>query len=79
MQEHFFNLRSLKKKKFCHSQPEWMKTKEYWDKTFETRYELLKKDTTRPPLKVKGCSQRVICGILCKLNVFIGHHCATFA
>lgn len=37
---------------FFHLQPEWMKTKEYWDKTFETRYELLKKDSTRPPLKV---------------------------
>lgn len=29
-----------------------MKTKEYWDKTFETRYETLLKDETRPPLKV---------------------------
>ena len=33
-------------------QPEWMKTKEYWDKDFENRYEKLMKDTARPPLKV---------------------------
>lgn len=33
-------------------QPEWMKTKEYWDKTFETRYEKLKQEPERPPLKV---------------------------
>lgn len=29
-----------------------MKTKEYWDKSFETRYENIKKDDDRPPLKV---------------------------
>lgn len=33
-------------------QPEWMKTKEYWDKSFETRFEKIKKDDDRPPLKV---------------------------
>ncbi|XP_055588415.1 alpha-mannosidase 2 [Uranotaenia lowii] len=33
-------------------QPEWMKTKEYWDKDFETRYEQLQKDPKRPPLKI---------------------------
>ncbi|XP_050085096.1 alpha-mannosidase 2 isoform X2 [Anopheles aquasalis] len=32
-------------------QPEWMKTKEYWDKDFESRYEKLQKDPKRPPLK----------------------------
>lgn len=29
-----------------------MKTKEYWDKTFETRYSEQNKDESRPPLKV---------------------------
>uniref|UniRef100_A0A182TH94 Alpha-mannosidase n=1 Tax=Anopheles melas TaxID=34690 RepID=A0A182TH94_9DIPT len=29
-----------------------MKTKEYWDKDFETRYEKLQKDPKRPPLKI---------------------------
>ncbi|XP_053668564.1 alpha-mannosidase 2 [Anopheles marshallii] len=33
-------------------QPEWMKTKEYWDKDFEARYEKLQKDPKRPPLKI---------------------------
>lgn len=33
-------------------QPEWIRTKEYWDKTFEERYEQQKKDNIRPPLKV---------------------------
>ncbi|XP_055848547.1 alpha-mannosidase 2 isoform X2 [Episyrphus balteatus] len=33
-------------------QPEWIRTKEYWDKTFEERYEQQKKDHSRPPLKV---------------------------
>ncbi|XP_055623115.1 alpha-mannosidase 2 [Toxorhynchites rutilus septentrionalis] len=33
-------------------QPEWMKTKEYWDKDFENRYEKLQKDPSRPPLKI---------------------------
>ncbi|XP_058812600.1 alpha-mannosidase 2 [Topomyia yanbarensis] len=33
-------------------QPEWMKTKEYWDKDFESRYEKLQKDPGRPPLKI---------------------------
>ncbi|KAL1378766.1 hypothetical protein pipiens_015362 [Culex pipiens pipiens] len=29
-----------------------MKTKEYWDKDFESRYEKLQKDPGRPPLKI---------------------------
>uniref|UniRef100_A0A6B2E8D7 Alpha-mannosidase n=1 Tax=Phlebotomus kandelakii TaxID=1109342 RepID=A0A6B2E8D7_9DIPT len=33
-------------------QPEWMKSKEYWDKSFEARYEELRKNPERPPLKV---------------------------
>ncbi|KAJ8960726.1 hypothetical protein NQ318_020018 [Aromia moschata] len=33
-------------------QPTWMKSKEYWDKTFEDRYERQKMDPERPPLKV---------------------------
>ncbi|XP_037033784.1 alpha-mannosidase 2 [Bradysia coprophila] len=33
-------------------QPEWMKTKEYWDKTFETRYEQVKNNDATPPLKI---------------------------
>lgn len=33
-------------------QPEWIRTKEYWDKSFEDRYEKQKKDHNRPPLKV---------------------------
>ncbi|KAJ8920908.1 hypothetical protein NQ315_015701 [Exocentrus adspersus] len=33
-------------------QPSWMKSKEYWDKTFEDRYERQKMDPERPPLKV---------------------------
>lgn len=33
-------------------QPDWMKTKEYWDREFENRYEKLMSDTKRPPLKV---------------------------
>lgn len=33
-------------------EPDWMKTKEYWDKEFEARYEKLMKDPSRPPLKV---------------------------
>ena len=33
-------------------EPDWMKTKEYWDKEFEARYEKLMKDPNRPPLKV---------------------------
>lgn len=34
-------------------QPSWMKNKEYWDKTFEDRYERQKMDPERPPLKVR--------------------------
>lgn len=33
-------------------QPMWMRSKEYWDKTFEDRYERQKMDPERPPLKV---------------------------
>ncbi|CAO1425015.1 unnamed protein product [Diamesa hyperborea] len=33
-------------------EPDWMKTKEYWDKDFETKYEKLMADPHRPPLKV---------------------------
>ncbi|CAG9863272.1 unnamed protein product [Phyllotreta striolata] len=33
-------------------QPAWMKSKEYWDKTFEDRYERQKMDPERPHLKV---------------------------
>lgn len=33
-------------------QPTWMKSKEYWDKYFEDRYERQKMDAERPPLKV---------------------------
>ncbi|XP_053682330.1 alpha-mannosidase 2 [Sabethes cyaneus] len=33
-------------------QPEWMKTKEYWDKDFESRYEKQQKDPQRPPLRI---------------------------
>jgi alpha-mannosidase len=33
-------------------EPDWMKTKEYWDKEFESRYEKLMSDAKRPPLKV---------------------------
>lgn len=39
---------------FYFTQPEWMKTKEYWDKSFETQYEKLKQNPERPPLKVKN-------------------------
>ncbi|XP_060518820.1 alpha-mannosidase 2 [Cylas formicarius] len=33
-------------------QPSWMRSKEYWDKIFEDRYERQKMDPERPPLKV---------------------------
>lgn len=33
-------------------QPTWMKSKEYWDKYLEDRYERQKMDAERPPLKV---------------------------
>ncbi|XP_008193678.1 alpha-mannosidase 2 [Tribolium castaneum] len=33
-------------------QPTWMKSKEYWDKSFEDRFERQKMDAERPPLKV---------------------------
>lgn len=34
-------------------QPAWMRSKEYWDKSFEDRYERQKMDPERPPLKVR--------------------------
>ena len=33
-------------------EPDWIKTKEYWDKDFEARYEKLMSDPHRQPLKV---------------------------
>ncbi|XP_055908577.1 alpha-mannosidase 2 [Eupeodes corollae] len=33
-------------------QPEWIRTKEYWDKSFEERYEQQKQDKLRQPLKI---------------------------
>ncbi|XP_076235617.1 alpha-Mannosidase class II b [Calliopsis andreniformis] len=33
-------------------QPSWMRSREYWDDSFEARYAELRKDPTRPPLKV---------------------------
>uniref|UniRef100_A0A1B0BKC5 Alpha-mannosidase n=1 Tax=Glossina palpalis gambiensis TaxID=67801 RepID=A0A1B0BKC5_9MUSC len=33
-------------------QPEWLRTKEYWDRGFEERFEAQKHDKQRPPLKV---------------------------
>uniref|UniRef100_W8BKY7 Alpha-mannosidase n=1 Tax=Ceratitis capitata TaxID=7213 RepID=W8BKY7_CERCA len=33
-------------------QPEWIHTKEYWDRGFEERFEAQKKDYKRPPLKI---------------------------
>lgn len=33
-------------------EPDWMKTKEYWDKDFESRYEKQMNDPQRPPLKI---------------------------
>ncbi|KAK5646364.1 hypothetical protein RI129_004828 [Pyrocoelia pectoralis] len=33
-------------------QPTWMKTKEYWDKFFEDRFDRQSMDSERPPLKV---------------------------
>ncbi|XP_052836776.1 alpha-mannosidase 2 isoform X1 [Drosophila gunungcola] len=33
-------------------QPEWMRSKEYWDRGFEERFEAQKKDKQRPPLKI---------------------------
>ncbi|XP_026500689.2 alpha-mannosidase 2 [Vanessa tameamea] len=33
-------------------QPSWLRTKEFWDRTFEDRYEIIKNDSRRPPLKV---------------------------
>ncbi|KAF7403307.1 hypothetical protein HZH68_006101 [Vespula germanica] len=32
--------------------PSWMRSREYWDDSFEARYAELRKDPTRPPLKV---------------------------
>ncbi|XP_066601390.1 alpha-mannosidase 2-like isoform X2 [Prorops nasuta] len=33
-------------------QPSWMRSREYWDESFETRYAELRKDPKRPALKV---------------------------
>lgn len=33
-------------------QPSWLRTKEFWDRTFEERYEKIKNDSRRPRLKV---------------------------
>ncbi|XP_033166690.1 alpha-mannosidase 2 isoform X1 [Drosophila mauritiana] len=33
-------------------QPEWMRSKEYWDRGFEERFDAQKKDKQRPPLKI---------------------------
>ncbi|CAH0578424.1 unnamed protein product [Chrysodeixis includens] len=33
-------------------QPSWLRTKEFWDKSFEERYEKIHNDTRRPRLKV---------------------------
>ncbi|XP_033223814.1 alpha-mannosidase 2 [Belonocnema kinseyi] len=33
-------------------QPSWMRSREYWDDSFESRYAELKKNPERPPLKV---------------------------
>lgn len=33
-------------------QPSWMRSREYWDDSFEARFAELRKDPTRPPLKV---------------------------
>lgn len=45
-----------------------MKTKEYWDKSFETRFEKIKKDDGRPPLKVMS-SVTVAMEIYSKLKI----------
>lgn len=33
-------------------QPNWLRSKEYWDNSFEQRYEELMKNTSKPNLKV---------------------------
>lgn len=33
-------------------QPSWLRIKEFWDKTFEERYEDFRNDSRRPKLKV---------------------------
>lgn len=33
-------------------QPDWMSTREFWDKSFEDKYDALMKNESRPPLKV---------------------------
>ncbi|XP_051175435.1 alpha-mannosidase 2 isoform X2 [Leptopilina boulardi] len=35
-----------------HIEPSWMRSREYWDDSFEARYAEQKKNPTRPPLKV---------------------------
>lgn len=34
------------------AQPDWMSTREFWDRSFEAKYEALMKNTSRPPLRV---------------------------
>lgn len=36
-----------------------MRSKEYWDKSFEDRYERQKMDPERPPLKVSNDSKMI--------------------
>lgn len=38
--------------KYFYFQPSWLRTKEFWDKSFEDRYEKIHNDTRRPRLKV---------------------------
>lgn len=48
-------------------QPSWMRSREYWDDSFEARYAELRKDPTRPPLKViisSLTSSSTICDII---------------
>lgn len=33
-------------------QPNWLRNKEFWDSSFETRYELFQRNTSRPNLRV---------------------------
>ncbi|XP_033149003.1 alpha-mannosidase 2 isoform X2 [Drosophila busckii] len=46
------NITALEEHSKFDFQPEWMRSKEYWDRGFEERYEAQKKDKQRPPLKV---------------------------
>lgn len=63
-----------------HFQPEWMKTKEYWDKSFETRFEKIKKNESRPPLKVWYSRNKFWCENFYKKNrILSDHHSTAFA